>query len=424
VRFVGEEQQPSGQAPVMAEVAARRFRLGSPATAVVLFVLALALGVASLPLASLAGRAAGNNTGSVAAVAVLTVALAGVGLLVARHQAGNPIGWLLLGSGVCFALDGDASSYELADYLLRHGRLPFGWVAVLIQPAWAPAIALLAAAILVFPDGQLPSRLWRWPLRLYLAVAALWAGGAFAISATAVAGHHIQINPGGDLAIIDHPTGAAVLWGMTQDLFFTLLSVFLVACVIQQAVSYRRASGERRQQLKWLASGIAVCGVCGLASIVLSNRSGIWQVISDIATIGIAALPVSVAIAILRYRLYEIDRIISRTLAYTIVTGLLAGLYAGVILLATHVLSFSSPVAVAASTLAAAALFSPLRRRVQHVVDRRFNRARYDTDQTVAAFATGLKDAVDLDSIRHDLARTVHQALEPAHISVWISHHN
>ena len=198
----------------MAEVTARRFRLGSPATAVVLFMLTLVLGVVSPPLAGLAGGAAGNNTGSDIAVALLTVALAGVGLLVAWHQPGNPIGWLLLGSGVCFALDGDASSYELADYLLRHGRLPFGWVAVLAQPAWAPAIALMAAAILLFPDGQLPSRLWRWPLRLYLAVAAVWVGGAFAISATAVAGHHIRINAGGDLAIIDHPTGAAVLWGM------------------------------------------------------------------------------------------------------------------------------------------------------------------------------------------------------------------
>jgi len=418
VRCVGQEQA-SGRALMRAKVTAQHFRLGLPAVAVVLFVLALALAVASLPLAALAGRAAGNNTGHDVAVALLTLALAGVGLLVAWHQPRNPIGWLLLGSGVCFAADSDASSYVLADYLLRHGRLPFGWVAVLAQPAWAPAIALLAAAILLFPEGRLPSRFWRWPMRLYLAVAALWAGGAFTISAATIAGHRIRINAGGDLAIIDHPTGAAVLWGMVQDLFFALLAVFLVACVIQQAVSYRRASGEQRQQLKWLASGIAVCGSCGLASVALSNRSGIWQVISDIAVIGIAALPASMAVAILRYRLYEIDRIISRTLAYTIVTGLLAGLYAGVILLATHVLSFSSPVAVAASTLAAAALFSPLRRRVQHVVDRRFNRARYDADQTVAAFAARLKDAMDLDAVRDDLARTIHQALEPAHMSVW-----
>ena len=140
--------------------------------------------------------------------------------------------------------------------------------------------------------------------------------------------------------------------------------------------------------------------------------------------VGIAALPASMAVAILRYRLYEIDRIISRTLAYAVVTGLLVGLYAGLVLLATHVLSFSSPVAVAASTLAAAALFSPLRRRVQQLVDCRFNRARYDADQTVAAFAARLKDAVDLAAVRDDLAGVVHQTLEPAHLSVWISQHD
>jgi len=145
---------------------------------------------------------------------------------------------------------------------------------------------------------------------------------------------------------------------------------------------------------------------------------------SDVVFVGIAALPVSIGIGILKYRLYEIDRIISRTLAYAIVTGLLVGLYAGLVLLATRVLSFHTPVAVAASTLAAAALFNPLRRRVQQLVDRRFNRARYDADQTVAAFAARLKDAVDLDSVRDDLTGVVHQALEPAHVSVWISQRN
>ena len=135
---------------------------------------------------------------------------------------------------------------------------------------------------------------------------------------------------------------------------------------------------------------------------------------------GLAALPVSMGVAILRYRLYEIDRIISRTLAYAVVTGLLIAAYAGLVLLATHVLSLSSSVAVAASTLAAAAAFSPLRRRVQHAVDRRFNRARYDADVTVAAFASRLKDAVDLDSVQADLASVVTRTLEPAHLSVWL----
>ena len=133
------------------------------------------------------------------------------------------------------------------------------------------------------------------------------------------------------------------------------------------------------------------------------------------------ALPISIGVGILRYRLYDIDRIISRTLAYAIVTGLLIGVYTGLVLLTTHLLTFSSSAAVAASTLVAAALFNPLRRRVQNVVDRRFNRARYDADQTVAAFAARLKDAVDLDSVRTDLAAVVQQTLEPAHLTVWVS---
>jgi len=126
-------------------------------------------------------------------------------------------------------------------------------------------------------------------------------------------------------------------------------------------------------------------------------------------------------VAIFKYRLFDIDRLISRTLAYVIVTGLLLGVYAGLVLLATHVVSITTPVAVAGSTLAAAALFNPLRQRVQQVVDRRFNRARYDADKTVVAFAARLKDAVDLDSVRDDLAGVVQQALEPAYISVWTS---
>jgi hypothetical protein len=145
-------------------------------------------------------------------------------------------------------------------------------------------------------------------------------------------------------------------------------------------------------------------------------------VIGTLGWFGVATLPLSIGVAILRYRLYEIDRIISRTLAYAIVSGLLVGLYAGLVLLATEVLKFSSPVAVAASTLVAAALFNPVRRRVQHAVDRRFNRARYDAGQMVAAFAARLQDMVDTDSVRADLTGVVHAALEPTHASVWLQH--
>ena len=136
---------------------------------------------------------------------------------------------------------------------------------------------------------------------------------------------------------------------------------------------------------------------------------------------GVIALPVCIGIGILRYRLFDIDRILSRTVAYAIITGLLLGVYVGLVLLATQVLGFASTWAVAASTLAAAALFTPLRRRVQRAVDRRFNRARYDADRMVDAFAARLQEAVDLDTVRADLATVVRAALEPAQVSVWIS---
>jgi hypothetical protein len=142
---------------------------------------------------------------------------------------------------------------------------------------------------------------------------------------------------------------------------------------------------------------------------------------SVVNDLGFSAIAVGVGVAILKYRLYDIDRIISRTLAYTIVTALLAGLYAGLVLLATQVLDLTSQVAVAAATLAAAALFNPLRRRVQHRVDRRFNRAGYDADNTVAAFAVRLQDATDPDAVRSDLIGTVQHALEPARVSLWLA---
>jgi hypothetical protein len=215
------------------------------------------------------------------------------------------------------------------------------------------------------------------------------------------------VDSAGGLAAVDHPSG---WFNAVQGSIAVIMIGLSFAFIARQVLSWRRAAGERRQQLKWLASGATVSMVC----VFLGSAFGVgW--------FGVAALPISMGVAILKYRLYEIDRIISRTLAYAIVTGLLVGVYAGLVLLATRVLSVHSTVAVAAATLAAAALFNPLRRRVQHVVDRRFNRARYDTDRIVAAFASRLKDEVDLDSIRDDLADAVQRALEPAQISVWIN---
>ena len=267
--------------------------------------------------------------------------------------------------------------------------------------------------VLLFPDGTLPPR-WRMVCRAYLAVCALiiallLGGGAWKISGT-----RIVVQGNGQLVSNSFPPGVL---GLVLVVAFLAVPVFWVLFVARQVLSWRRATGERRAQLKWLMMGSAA-SVIGLAG-GFAFQSGTVNTI--FLVVGIFSLPVCIILAILKYRLYDIDRLISRTLSYTLVTGILAAVYAGLVLMATEVFRFHSTVAVAASTLAVAALFSPLRRRVQHVIDRRFNRARYHADRTVAAFAARLKDEVDLDSIRDDLADAVHQALEPAHISVWVS---
>ena len=246
--------------------------------------------------------------------------------------------------------------------------------------------------------------------------------GFAANEAGTIAGQHIQVDLTGTYSGPGGPTGALGHSWQTRGPVLVVVPLFWLAFAARQVVSWRRATGDHRQQLKWLASG-AVTAVVGLALIAFGPPKDQVSAGSprDLAFLALAALPVSMGVGILKYRLYDIDRIISRTLAYAIVTGLLVGVYAGLVLLTTQVFRVHTPVAVAAATLAAAALFNPLRRRVQRGVDRRFNRARYDADQTVAAFAAHLKDAVDLDSVRDDLAGVVQQALEPAHVSVWIS---
>jgi hypothetical protein len=394
-----------------------RFRLASPATAFVLGGLVLALMAALWPLGILAHQGFGTAGGGALLVPIFGV----VGFVVALRRPGNPLGWLMLGAAGFLVLSGDAGAYAVADYRLHHGGLPLGWVAVLLQPGWAPAIGLFGLTALLFPDGRVPSPRWRWVLWVYVAVAGAWVAGVVYISAGAIIGHHVHVDSTGNLLLLDHPAGSAAWWGVVQAVFFPLLGVCWLASVAAQVLSYRRSSGERRLQLKWLVGGAAIAVVGGVLGVWLSsNPSQIVRIVGSIGIVAVLALPVSMGVAILKYRLYDIDRIISRTLAYAVLTGLLIGVYAGLVLLATRVLSLHSQVAVAASTLAAVALFNPLRRRVQRAVDRRFNRARYDADRTVAAFAARLKDAVDLDAVRADLAGVVHQALEPAHVSVWI----
>ncbi len=382
--------------------------------------LALTVTVAEIPLAGLARQSVLASGGSLPFP--FTLAYGVVGLLLAWRKPGNLIGWLMLAAAAVGAASESASFYMVADYRLRGGQLPLGGLAVLAQPGWAPCIVALGLIVLLFPDGRLPGPRWRWFAGAYLAVGVVWLSGAYLLSVGAILGHHLRVDSAGNLLVLDGtPTGDAAWWGVVQDLFLPVLLVSWLAAVAGQVASYRRSSGERRQQLKWLLAG-AVGGTGGLfLAFGSSGTHGLLgTALALVSWTGLLALPACIGVAVLRYRLFDIDRLISRTLAYAVLTGLLVGVYAGLVLLATEALRLSSSVAVAVATLAAAALFSPLRRRVQRVVDRRFNRARYDADRTVAAFAASLKDAVDLDVVRTDLAGVVREALEPAHLSVWI----
>ena len=412
---MGEAQAAGGQAAAAAEVAARRFRLGSPAAWVILLGGVAALSFAAMiPLSFLAGQVFNG-----AIPLVIGVPCAGVGILVARRQPRNPIGWLFLVTAACLFLSTDGPDYALLTYRLGH-HLPLGPVGLALGQLWGPGLVLLFVVILLFPDGRLPSRFWRWTLWVFCAVYAVLQVATAVATADAIAAHPIRVDANGGLSALDNPAG---WYNLVQGPATVVLIVLSLCFVGRQVLSWRHASSERRQQLKWLASGAAVTLVCGIVSGSLTS-SGIplLSLVGNYAWFGWAALPVSIGVAILKYRLYDIDRIISRTLAYAIVTGLLVGVYAGLVLLATRVLpvSLSTPVAVACATLVAAALFNPLRRRVQRAVDRRFNRARYDADKTVAAFAARLQDAVDVDAVQDDLAGVVQQTLEPAHVSVWI----
>jgi hypothetical protein len=392
-------------------------RLLSARLAVALGVVALVLNIAALVLIASADQSAPQL---VRGMAILLTAA--VGMLVAVRRPGNLLGWLLLGCGVLFSLQGGSVAYSILDYRLHHGTLPLGRLAIALQPTWAAGLVLVAGALWLFPDGHLPTGRWRRVGGTLFAAGLVFGALNFVPWVTAAAARTLRVDANGTPAAMEHPAGIGLVWVIVENIGFFALIISWVVWLALQVPKYRRSSGERRLQLKWLYSGAAVFIVClGFGLFQSDKVSGLAAVIGGVLAAGVAALPIALGIGIMKYRLYEIDRIISRTLAYAIVTGLLVGVYAGLVLLATGVLRFSSPVAVAAATLAAAALFSPLRRWVQRIVDRRFNRAHYDAEETVAAFAGRLRGSVDLASIQEELAATVDQAFEPTHVSVWVN---
>jgi hypothetical protein len=345
---------------------------------------------------------------------VLLLLFGAVGFVIARRQPRNPVGWLLLAVAAVALIQVNAALYSVLDYRQHHGDLRFGAAAVYWSAGYAILPLLIGLpAVLLFPDGRL-SRRWRRFMRAYVVLAVVFSIAQFFEKALP-AGQLPEVNLRGRPTNIEPATIGGIAW--------LLAPFFLIAWasfVVHQVRRWRSSRGVEREQLKWLMAGSAICL---LASIAIVNggdpTTGAARATADISTLGIGAMPLSIGVGILRFRLYEIDRLISRTISYAIVTGFVVGVFVGVVVLTTRVIPFSSPVAVAGSTLIAAALFTPLRSRVQRVVDRRFNRAHYDAEATVAAFSTRLRDAVDLDTIRVELLDVVNQAVAPAHVSVW-----
>jgi hypothetical protein len=399
-----------------------RSRQAAPVVAVALGVLTLGFCLAAVPLDGLIHQSGpGGPVADWLSTAVVVVPVSVVGVLLAARRPRNPIGWILL--AILLLGFNPLGEYAVLDYRVHHGTLPFGWVAVVFGSDWPMFLVLIAILLWVFPDGRLPPGRWRRVSAALVATGLLVGLVGLAPGVVAVAGHDVHVEASGNLSA---PSRAWAIAG-----YMTIIAVLAswLAWLVVQVPGYRRSGGERRQQLKWLYSGAtaflaSLCIVLFVVPLVLGDSPGSGPpVVGDLFNFGIAVLPVCIGVAVLKYRLYAIDRIISRVISYAIITAVLAGEFAGLVLLATLVLPFSltTPVPVAASTLAAAALFNPLRRRVQRAVDRRFNRARYNAEAIVAAFTARLRGTVDLDTVQDDLVGAVHQVFEPAHVSVWVA---
>jgi hypothetical protein len=345
---------------------------------------------------------------------LLMIPFAAVGTLVASRQPRNPIGWLLLAIAVTASGGADCGFYAVRAHHVDHTGLPLSRLAVFLTQGWVSMLVLLPLPILLFPDGRVPRR-WCWTLWVYAVQAGVLLGYLAYLDSAAFTQQPLELDSSGELKALS--TGGGPGFGAIALVYLAIS----MSWVIRQVVLYRRSSGDRRQQLKWLMAGGGVAVLGFFLSFTLGSSShGILATVGKSGFIGLAALPIAIGIGILRYRLYEIDRLISRTLSYALLTGLLVGVFAGLVLLTTRVLPFSSPVGVAASTLAAVGLFAPLRTRLQRLVDRRFNRARYDAEETVAALATRLRDAVDVETVLDELASAAVGSLEPAHVTVWV----
>jgi hypothetical protein len=348
---------------------------------------------------------------------VLGTSFSLLGALILSRSSGNRIGWIYLLIGVAMSVNGFSALYYEVSVVRgwpggRWGAWVANWAAIPVFP-----VGLALFAFLLYPSGKLPSPRWRHVARIAVVLCSVQLLLALLDPNT--------INASSDFRPVANPTGVSEWsWidGISGLVYLAALAL-IVATIAGLAVRTRHAPSVERQQVKLLAYAAALTiGTLSAVTIfsILDPVIGdaFWSV-PVVAGFGIA-VPVACGFAILRHGLYDIDRLVSRTLSYALLTGLLVGVFVGAVLLATRVLPFSSPVAVAASTLLAAALFAPLRTRLQHVVDRRFNRAQYDAEATVAALGARLRDAVDPETVLSELAAITAQSLEPATVTVWV----
>ena len=349
--------------------------------------------------------------------ASFAMAFATVGAVVASRRPENVIGWLLLAIGFEVVLGIFVAGYAEYALLVRYGSLPGGVAAAwLAEWLFVPVFHLLALLLLLFPDGLLPSRRWR-PFVWLVVITALAAVFARAFSPGPLEGFTSTPNPlgiealGGLLSVIE---GAWEVVGLTLVVVVATASLF---------VRVRRASGVERQQVKWLLYAATLLSVAGLLSLMIGAIGTGWVGLVLI-TLGFLAVPFAIGIAILRYHLYDIDFIINRTLVYATLTGALAAIYFGGIVVSQRLFvsltGQQSTLAVVASTLLIAALFAPLRRRIQSFIDRSFYRRRYDAGMTLEAFSAKLRDETDLDALRDDLVGVVRETMQPADVFLWM----
>ena len=373
-------------------------------------------------VASLATARSGGPDDPLAAFAqgVAALSLVTVGAILVSRLPRNAIGWLLFTGGCCLGVGSGATGLAVEGLSAHPGSVPGAiWFAWLSQWLWAPAIGAIIVLALVYPSGRLLSARWR-PVAVAAAFLIVLLSFGGATSPWPIGYFPVQ-NPLESVGVDTPLTDVGTFLGGP-------IAVLVLALAVASLVlRYRRSSGIERAQLKWFAYVMAISVPSFLLGLTLLGTDGPAVIVSNIALAvafgGFALLPVAIGIAVLRYRLYDIDLVIRRTLVYGALAALLAAAYVGSVLALSAVLApltSENSLAVAGSTLVVAALFSPVRSRVKAVVDRRFYRSRYDAKQELADLSQRLLAEVDLDGVCVDVAATIARTLQPASVSVWL----